>query len=96
MRKFILIIIFLLIVGIGTLFFLGNPTKVPLNLYFFQFDDDFITVGMIALGALIIGGFTGLLAGSGIMFKVKRSEMSVKKKLVRSEKELDSLRSNVG
>lgn len=96
MRKFILLIIVLLIAGVGLAFYFGNQTKVPLNLFFVTYDNDFITVGMVALGALIIGGLSGLLAGSGIMFKVKRSERAVKKKLVKSEKELDSLRSNVG
>ncbi len=96
MKKFFLLLIVLFIVGVGSAFYLGNSTKVPLNLFFVQYDNDFVTVGMVALVALIIGGLTGLLAGSGIMFKVKRSEMSAKKKLVKSEKELDSLRSNVG
>ncbi len=93
MLKFFSIIILILLAIALTAFTLQNSTAVPLDLFFLQIDE--ASVGGVALGAFLVGGLFGMLAASGAWFKVKRSEVSAKRKLAKSEKELDSLRSNV-
>lgn len=93
MLRIINIMLLVLLAVAATAFALQNTGTVALDLFFTQVEE--ASVGAIALGSFALGGLFGLLAGSAVWFRLKRSERAAKRKLVQSEKELDSLRSNV-
>jgi len=93
MLRIINILLLIVLAVVATAFAFQNTSTVPLNLFFTQVEE--ASVGRVALGAFALGGLFGLLAGSAVWFRLKRAERAAKKKLLQSEKELDSLRSNV-
>ncbi|MEM8500875.1 MAG: lipopolysaccharide assembly protein LapA domain-containing protein [Pseudomonadota bacterium] len=93
MLRIINIMLLVLLAVAATAFALQNTSTVALDLFFTQVEE--ASVGAIALGSFALGGLFGLLAGSAVWFRLKRAERAAKRKLVQSEKELDSLRSNV-
>ncbi|MFK7730476.1 MAG: lipopolysaccharide assembly LapA domain-containing protein [Pseudomonadales bacterium] len=93
MLRIINILLLIALAVAATAFALQNTSPVALDLFFTQVEE--ASVGGIALASFALGGVFGLLAGSAVWFRLKRAERSAKRKLVQSEKELDSLRSNV-
>ncbi len=74
-------------------FAMQNTTPVALDLFIAQVEE--APLGVIVIIAFMTGGIVGLLAGSGVWFRLKRRERTAKKQLAQSAKELESLRSNV-
>ncbi len=93
MLRIINILLLIVLAVSATAFALQNTSPATLDLFFTQVED--VSVGAIALASFATGGLFGLLAGCAVWFRLKRAERAAKRKLAQSEKELDSLRSNV-
>lgn len=93
MLRLIGILLLLAIAALIGAFAMQNTTPVALDLFIAQIEQ--APLGVVVIAAFMTGGIVGLLAGSGVWFRLKRRERLANKQLAQSTKELESLRSNV-
>lgn len=100
MFKFIGILLLFAIGVLATAFFMGNNKPVPLDLFFANWEA--VPLGLIGLAAFGLGGAFGLLAGSGVWFRLKRQARASRKEAAKADKkfaeaetELNALRANI-
>ena len=93
MLKLFSILLLLAIALLIGAFAMQNTVPVALDLFVTKVEA--APLGVIVVAAFGAGGLFGLLAGSGVWFRLKRREVAARRKLAQSTKELDSLRSNV-
>lgn len=86
---FIVLIAYMIVVAV---FAYINPTQVSIDLFLLEVSG---SMGISMSVAFMLGSVFGLLAGSALWLRTKSSEVSAKRKLAQSEKELEGIRSNV-
>ncbi|MEJ2058861.1 MAG: lipopolysaccharide assembly protein LapA domain-containing protein [Gammaproteobacteria bacterium] len=91
MRKLILFVILLLIVGLGVVFTVFNYQPARLDLYFVQFSLPLAT--LLAL-ALLIGALLGMVTAMLLAVRKQREVRNLEKRLKLAEQELNNLRTS--
>ncbi|RLA20511.1 MAG: hypothetical protein DRQ61_06440 [Gammaproteobacteria bacterium] len=87
--KIINFLLFLIILVIGFLFTMLNSASVELNYYYGLIE---LPLALVAMAALLVGVLLGLFVEFGKLIRLKSELSKVKRKLKKSEEELDSLR----
>ena len=87
--KIINFLLFLIVLVIGFLFTMLNSSSVELNYYYGLIE---LPLALVAMAALLAGVLLGLFVEFGKLIKLKSELSKTKRKLKKSEEELDSLR----
>ncbi|WP_444994176.1 lipopolysaccharide assembly protein LapA domain-containing protein [Aliikangiella sp. IMCC44359] len=89
MRNFLTILLAVIIVIISALFFSQNDSLVKINYFIGQIEWQLDRVMMMSL---LVGVVVGILSVIGSLFKAKFQLRQAKSKILKQEKELNSLR----
>lgn len=87
--RIVKLFIFLLIILLGSVFAVLNAEQVQFNYYF---GSQTLPLSLIMTGALGIGILLGILSGMGLMFALKRENLSLKRKSRLASQEVNNLR----
>ncbi len=87
--KIINLLLFLTILVIGFIFTMLNSANVELNYYYGLIE---LPLALVAMAALLAGVLLGLFVEFGKVIRLKSELSKAKRKLKKSDEELDSLR----
>lgn len=90
LRRLVVIIVLLSVLGFGLLFCLQNTDAVPLDLLVAQLTARPLAVWV--LGAFILGGVLGVVVGSAALVRLQASRFRLRRRLENCERELSELR----
>jgi putative membrane protein len=76
----------------GVLFSVQNTAQVPLDLLFLQLPEMRLALWIVL--AFMVGGLIGIAVSTVGLIRLKSDLVSMRRKLKRSEKELNTLRAN--
>ncbi len=83
------LLILLLVAVIGAALTVVNPEPVRLDLYMVSFQSP---LPLILVGALALGGLLGILASLGLILRIKRENLKLRRKAQLAEREISNLR----
>jgi putative membrane protein len=83
------LLILLLVAVIGAALTVVNPEPVRLDLYMVSFQSP---LPLILVGALALGGLLGILASLGLILRIKRENLRLRRKAHLAEREISNLR----
>lgn len=83
------LLILLLVAVIGAALTVVNPEPVRLDLYMVSFQSP---LPLILVGALALGGLLGILASLGLILRIKRENLRLRRKAQLAEREISNLR----
>lgn len=89
-KRFLYLLLFVLIAFFGVTFTIKNPQSVELNYYFGIHWEQPIT--MFLLGSLVIGVLIGICVSSYFVLRMKGKLMHSNRNIGKAEKELEELR----
>ena len=89
--KIINILLFLIILVVGFLFTMLNSAAVELNYYYGLIE---LPLALVVMTVLLVGILLGLFVEFGKTLRLKGELSKVKRKLVKSERELDDLQTS--
>ena len=90
LRTLLTIAVVLGALAVGVLFAIQNKDAVPLNLLVYAFEPRSLALWLFA--ALALGGMSGMLISSAIVFRLRTSLGSAQRQLTRARSEVDTLR----
>ncbi len=89
--KVINILLFLIILVVGFLFTMLNSAAVELNYYYGLIE---LPLALVVMTVLLVGILLGLFVEFGKILRLKGELSKVKRKLAKSERELDDLQTS--
>ncbi len=90
LRKILLVVVLLAMLALGVLFAVQNEVLVPLDLLVYRFEEHSLALWLLL--AFALGGLFGLLASSLVLFRQRTSLGALRRKLNRSQTEVERLR----
>ena len=82
-------IIIIILAVLATVFSVMNANPVELNYYFGKVE---VPVSMALVLAMVVGAFLGVIASLGVVIRMKKDNIRLKKEVGNAEKELMNLR----
>ncbi|MGK0443057.1 MAG: putative membrane protein [Pseudohongiellaceae bacterium] len=90
LTRWVIIVVLIAVFVFGLFFIVLNEALVPLDLFFIQFEPQWLAVWVIL--AFGLGGLVGMLVSMSAVLRLKRNELTAKRKLASANKALDKLR----
>lgn len=81
-------LLLLVIAACTVLFALSNPSSVEVDFLAFSFS---ASLAGFLIGAFVLGGLLGLLAGLGVLLRLKTSQLRTGRKIKQFEQEISKL-----
>lgn len=87
-KRLLTAIFLIVLIACAVVFALSNPTPVEVDFLAFQFS---ASAAAWIIGAFILGGLFGLLAGIGVLLQLKATQLKSARKIKRFEQEISKI-----
>jgi putative membrane protein len=87
-KRLLTFLLLVALVACAVLFGLSNPVMVEVDFLAFRLT---ASVAIWIVGSLVMGGLLGLLAGTGVFFRLKTTEVRSSRKIKRYEQEIGKI-----
>jgi putative membrane protein len=87
-KRLLTALLLLALVACAVVFALSNPATVEVDFLAFKLT---ASAAIWIVGALVVGGLLGLLAGTGVFFRLKTTQVRSSRKIKRYEQEISKI-----
>lgn len=90
-KRLLTALLLLALVACAVVFALSNQTAVEVDFLAFTLTT---STAIWIVGALVVGGLLGLMAGTGVFFRLKTTEVRSSRKIKRYEQEISKIQAD--